>query len=64
MREAQVGGRILVTTLLDQHAVHKRELDALYRRRWNIELDLGYIKTTLGLDVLRCRTPAMIEKEP
>lgn len=63
VREAQVGGRILVTTLRDQSAVPKRELDALYRRRWHVELDLRCIKTTLGMDVLRCRTPAMIEKE-
>jgi hypothetical protein len=63
MREARVGGRVLVTTLRNASAVHKAELDALYRRRWNIELDLACIKTTLGMDVLRCRTPAMIEKE-
>lgn len=63
MREARVGGRVLVTTLRDASAVHKTELNALYRRRWNIELDLACIKTTLGMDVLRCRTPAMIQKE-
>ena len=63
LREAQVGGRILVTTLRDAGVVHKSELDTLYRRRWHIELDLGCIKTTLGMDVLSCRTPAMIEKE-
>lgn len=63
MRETQVGGRILVTTLRDARAVAKAELDALYQRRWNIELDLRCIKTTLGMDVLRCRTPAMIAKE-
>ena len=63
MREAQVGGRILVTTLCDAGVVAKGALDELYRRRWNIELDLGCLKTTLGMNVLSCRTPAMIEKE-
>lgn len=63
MREVAVGGRILVTTLRDATAVHKAELQALYRRRWSIELAFGSLKTTLGMDVLRCRTPAMIEKE-
>ena len=63
VREAQVGGRVLVTSLLDASAVAKHELDALYRQRWHIELDLRAIKSTLGLDVLRCRTPAMVEKE-
>lgn len=63
MREVRVGGRVLVTTLRDARAVHRAELDALYGRRWNVELDLACIKTTLGLDVLRCRTPEMVEKE-
>jgi hypothetical protein len=63
LREAQVGGRILVTTLLEAGSVHKAELNALYQRRWGIELDFGCLKTTLGMNVLRCLTPAMIEKE-
>lgn len=63
VREVQVGGRILVTTLIDARNIDKRELDALYRRRWHIELDLACIKTTLGMDVLACRTAAMVEKE-
>ena len=32
-------------------------------QRWHVELDLRNIKTTLGMDVLRCLTPEMIEKE-
>jgi len=63
LREAQVGGRILVTTLRDARRVPRAELDVLYRRRWNVELDLACIKTTLGMDVLSCRTPAMIKKD-
>jgi hypothetical protein len=63
LREVRVGGRVLVTTLHDSMAVSKAELGALYQRRWNVELDLRCIKTTLGMEVLRCRTPAMIEKE-
>src|SRR6185369_17410910 len=31
--------------------------------RWNIELRFREIKTTMGADVLRCKSPAMIEKE-
>jgi hypothetical protein len=63
LREVHVGGRVLVTTLRDARAVPKAELGALYRRRWHVELDLRCIKTTLGMDVLRCQTPAMVEKE-
>lgn len=29
----------------------------------NVELDLRNIKTTLGMEVLRCLTPQMVEKE-
>jgi hypothetical protein len=63
LREVQVGGRVLVTTLLDARAVTKAQLDSLYQRRWHVELDLRCIKTTLGMEVLRCQTPAMVEKE-
>jgi len=63
LREVQVGGRILVTALRDAGTVHEAELHALYRRRWSIELAFGSLKTTLGMDVLSCRTPPMIEKE-
>src|SRR5204863_381671 len=32
-------------------------------RRWNIELDLRNLKTTTGMDVLRCQTPQMNDKQ-
>ena len=35
----------------------------MYARRWNVELDLRNIKTTMGMDVLRCQTAQMNEKE-
>jgi IS4 transposase len=34
-----------VTTLIDPHEVHKQELFALYRQRWQVELDLRSITT-------------------
>lgn len=63
VREVKVGGRVLVTTMLDAHQVHKTELSELYARRWQVELDLRNIKTTLGVNVLRCLTPQMVAKE-
>lgn len=63
MREVEVNGRILVTTLCDSHGVSTRALDALYKMRWNIEVDFRTIKSTLHMDVLRCKSPPMIEKE-
>ena len=63
VREVKVHGHILVTTLLDHRKVPKAELSQLYARRWNVELDLRNIKTTLGMDVLSCLTPQMVKKE-
>ena len=39
MRECEVDGRVLVTTLLDARVASPRELDDLYSLRWNIEVD-------------------------
>lgn len=63
MREVEVNGRILVTTLCDPKFVSTRALDALYKMRWNIEVDFRTIKSTLQMDVLRCKSQPMIEKE-
>jgi hypothetical protein len=63
VRELAIGGKILVTTFLDPTDTPKGMLRALYRRRWSVELDLRNLKTTLGMSELRCRTPAMAEKE-
>ena len=57
------GGRILVTTLLCPNVAPKAELQALYKRRWQVELDIRNIKTTLGMATLSCKTPEMCEKE-
>lgn len=54
---------IVVTTLLDPKQTTKEELAALYRQRWHNELDLRSIKTTLQMDVLRCKTPELVHKE-
>jgi len=63
VREFQAGGKILVTTFLCPKENPKRVLWALYRQRWNAELDLRSIKTTLGMEQLRCKTPEMARKE-
>ena len=53
----------LVTTLLDPVAYPLQQLGELYLQRWSVELHFREIKITLGMDVLRCKTPAMVEKE-
>ena len=54
---------VLVTTMLDATMYTKDELADLYLQRWNVELDLRSIKDVLQMDVLRCKTPEMVEKE-
>ena len=53
----------LVTTLLDAGAYPAEELAALYQRRWGMELRLRDLKSTMGMGELRCKSPAMAEKE-
>jgi len=63
VRELKVGGTLLVTTVLCAKQASKADLHKLYKQRWNIELDLRNIKTTLGMSQLRCKTPDMAIKE-
>ena len=53
----------LVTTLLDPLAYPIESLGELYFQRWSVELHFKEIKITLGMDVLSCQTPDMVEKE-
>lgn len=53
----------LVTTLLDAEAYPAEDLIALYARRWNLELALRHLKTTMGMELLRCQSPQMAQKE-
>ncbi len=54
---------VVVTTLTDQKTYPSTEIAALYHKRWLVELDIRAIKTTMGFDILRCKTPEMIRKE-
>ncbi len=53
----------LVSSLLDAKLYPAEELASLYQRRWRLELCLRDLKTTLGMEELRCHSPAMAEKE-
>jgi hypothetical protein len=55
---------VLIATTLTEAALYPADaIRELYARRWNIELHFAQIKTTLEIDVLRCQSPEMIEKE-
>lgn len=53
----------LITTLLDTKIYSTLNVLKLYGERWNVELNLKHLKTTLGMDVLCCKTPSMVRKE-
>ncbi|MBN9519155.1 IS4 family transposase [bacterium] len=54
---------VVATTLVDAARYPAAAPAELYRARWHAELDLRSLKCTLGVDVLRCRTPEMVRKE-
>jgi hypothetical protein len=53
----------LLTTLTDSRKYPKAELARLYHRRWQAETNLLHLKRTMGLDVLRCKSPDGVLKE-
>ena len=63
VRELHTGGKVLVTTLRCPKQTPKAALKVLYRQRWHVELDLRHIKTTLGMEMLSCKTLEMAQKE-
>lgn len=63
VREFKAGGKTMVTTMLCPKVAPKTELKALYKSRWSVELDLRNIKDTLGMNILSCKSPDMVEKE-
>ena len=52
-----------VTTLLTPTVFTKEDIAELYRCRWHAELDLRAVKTALGMDIVRGKTPALVRKE-
>ena len=67
VRVTQPGFRVttfhIITTLLDAKEYPADEIADLYFQRWDVELFFRDIKTTMGMDILRCKTPDMVRKE-
>lgn len=53
----------IATTLLDAETYPKQNIAELFFCRWQIELRLRDIKTMLGMDILRTKTPEQARKE-
>ncbi len=52
----------VVTTILDQ-SIAGKQIGDLFERRWDGEVDIRSIKSTMQMDILRCKTPDMVHKE-
>jgi len=52
----------VVTTILDA-SIDGGQIGELYEQRWSGEVDIRSMKSTMQMDVLRCKTPEMIHKE-
>ena len=52
----------VVTTILDQ-SIDGKQIGDLFERRWDGEVDIRSIKSTMQMDILRCKTPDMVHKE-
>ncbi len=63
IREFRLHGKVYVTTILDHKKHSKKEIAALYKLRWQVEINLGSIKSILNMDHLSCKTPDMVRKE-
>ena len=53
----------LVTTLLDPELYPAQEILQAYLRRWRLEMCLDDLKTTLEMEMLRSRSPEMVQRE-
>jgi len=53
----------IVTTLLDPVAYPAEELLQLRLRRWDVETNIGHLKTTMKMDILRCKSEDGVRKE-
>ena len=65
-----VGGRgyrtrrvTIATTLFDESAWPDAKVAELYGHRWRVETCFGHMKTTMGMNVLKCRTVDGVTKE-
>jgi Transposase DDE domain len=52
----------VATTILDA-SIDGGQIGDLFERRWSGEVDIRSIKSVMQMDILRCKTPEMVEKE-
>ena len=53
----------IITTLVDAEEYSKQDIADLFGFRWNSELDIRSIKSSLNLGHVRCKSPEMVHRE-
>jgi len=53
----------VITTLVDAEEYTREDIAELYGFRWNSELDIRSVKSSLNLGHVRCKSPEMVERE-
>ena len=56
-------GFTVATTMLDHLQFSRAWIGSVYRGRWLVELDIRSIKCSLGMDIIRAKTPEMVRTE-
>ena len=54
---------VIVTTLDDDQTYTKAQIAQLYRWRWQVEIDIRHVKTTLKMEMLPGKRNDMVRKE-
>jgi len=53
----------IATTIMDRKVYCAAWIGSVYQSRWLVELDIRSIKCSLGMDILRAKTPEMVHTE-
>lgn len=53
----------IATTNLETKVFSRDWITSVYRSRWLVELDIRAIKCSLGMDIIRAKTPEMVQTE-
>lgn len=53
----------VATTIIDHQVYSAEWIGSVYQSRWLVELDIRSIKCSLGMDVLRAKSPEMVRTE-
>jgi hypothetical protein len=54
---------VIATTLLNNLTYTVEDIADLFRQRWQVEIDIGSLKTHMKMEHLRCMSPEMVRKE-